>query len=155
MNDTLQEQLMEQKMKVDFNSYDLSVKEIISMITDGLINIAPEYQRQFRWDAERQSSLIESLFLGIPVPAIFMATNPDGSWELIDGVQRISTILCFAGNDEERSKINAIKKIYCISGCLKNVLHIKQKVNHIAVLHDIFLAFGSHFACFFGFGFAA
>ena len=39
----LQTQLMEQKMKVDFNSYDLSVKELISMVSDGLIDIAPEY----------------------------------------------------------------------------------------------------------------
>ena len=100
-------QLMEQKMKVDFNSYDLSVKELISMINDGLINISPEYQRKFRWDIERQSSLIESLFLGIPIPALFMATNADGTWELIDGVQRISTILCFAGTDAERNKINS------------------------------------------------
>ena len=55
----LQKQLMEQKMKVDFNTYDLSIKELISMVNDKLINIAPEYQRQFRWDKERQSSLIE------------------------------------------------------------------------------------------------
>lgn len=94
-------------MKVDFNSYDLSVKELISMVEDNLINIAPEYQRQFRWDVERQSSLIESLYLGIPVPAIFTATNADGTWELIDGVQRVSTILCFAGSDADRAKINA------------------------------------------------
>lgn len=107
----LESQLMEQKMKVDFNSYDLSVKELISMVRDGLINIAPEYQRQFRWDIERQSSLIESLFLGIPVPSIFMATNADGTWELIDGVQRISTILCFAGSDEDRNRINTNKPI--------------------------------------------
>ena len=50
----LQKQLMEQKMKVDFNTYDLSIKELISMVNDKLINIAPEYQRQFRWDKERQ-----------------------------------------------------------------------------------------------------
>lgn len=99
-------QLMEQKMKVDFNSYDLSVKELISMVNDGLIDIAPDYQRQFRWDEERQSSLIESLFLGIPVPSLFMATNPDGTWELIDGVQRVSTVLCFAGTDEDRMRIS-------------------------------------------------
>ena len=68
MRNDLNSQLMEQKMKVDFNSYDLSVKELISMVEDNLINIAPEYQRQFRWDVERQSSLIESLYLGIPVP---------------------------------------------------------------------------------------
>lgn len=96
----LQKQLMEQKMKVDFNTYDLSIKELISMVNDKLINIAPEYQRQFRWDKERQSSLIESIFLGIPIPSLFMATNADGTWELIDGVQRVSTILCFAGTDE-------------------------------------------------------
>lgn len=101
----LQKQLMEQKMKVDFNTYDLSIKELISMVNDKLINIAPEYQRQFRWDKERQSSLIESIFLGIPIPSLFMATNADGTWELIDGVQRVSTILCFAGTDEEREKI--------------------------------------------------
>lgn len=58
----LNSELMEQKMKVDFNTYDLSVKELLSMVNDGLINIAPEYQRQFRWDVERQSSLVESLF---------------------------------------------------------------------------------------------
>lgn len=34
----LQKQLMEQKMKVDFNTYDLSVKELLSMVNDGLIN---------------------------------------------------------------------------------------------------------------------
>ena len=103
MRNDLNSQLMEQKMKVDFNSYDLSVKELISMVEDNLINIAPEYQRQFRWDVERQSSLIESLYLGIPVPAIFTATNADGTWELIDGVQRVSTILCFAGSDADRA----------------------------------------------------
>lgn len=62
MRNDLNSQLMEQKMKVDFNSYDLSVKELISMVEDNLINIAPEYQRQFRWDVERQSSLF--VFIG-------------------------------------------------------------------------------------------
>ena len=59
----LNSELMEQKKKVDFNTYDLSVKELISMVNDNLINIAPDYQRKFRWKADRQSSLIESLFL--------------------------------------------------------------------------------------------
>ena len=104
----LQKQLMEQKMKVDFNTYDLSIKEIISMVIDGLIDISPEYQRQFRWEEDRQSSLIESLYLGIPIPSIFMATNADGTWELVDGVQRVNTVLRFATNQEEREKI--IKK---------------------------------------------
>lgn len=99
-------QLNELKRKVDFNSYDISVKEIISMISDSIIDIAPEYQRQFRWREDRQSSLVESIFLGIPVPSLFMAANSDGSWELIDGVQRLSSIIHFAGTEEAKNRIS-------------------------------------------------
>lgn len=101
-------ELNDQKRKVDFNSYDMSVKELISMVDDNIIDIAPEYQRQFRWDDSRQSALIESIFLGIPVPSLFMATNNDGTWEVIDGVQRLSSIINFAADaiSAARAKIN-------------------------------------------------
>ena len=92
---TLQAELSQMKMKVDFNNYDFTVKEIVTLVQDHVINIAPTYQRKFRWDDERQSALIESILLGIPVPSLFMATNSDGTWEVIDGVQRISTLLNF------------------------------------------------------------
>lgn len=105
------EELKEQKRKVDFNTYDISVKELISMVLDDIINIAPEYQRQFRWNNERQSQLIESIFLGIPVPSLFMATNQDGTWELIDGVQRLSSIIHFAGTEQAIEKIRLDKKL--------------------------------------------
>jgi hypothetical protein len=98
-------ELNEQKRKVDFNNYDISVREVISMVGEGIIEIAPDYQRQFRWKEDRQSSLIESIFLGIPVSSLFMATNADGSWELIDGVQRLSSIIHFGGDEEIRQKI--------------------------------------------------
>lgn len=97
-------ELNEQKRKVDFNTYDMSVKELISMVADGIIEIAPEYQRRFRWGLERQSTLIESIFLGIPIPSLFMATNSDGSWEVIDGVQRLCTIINFAADIESNAR---------------------------------------------------
>jgi hypothetical protein len=75
------------------------------MILEGMIDIAPEYQRHFKWDVTRQSSLIESLLLGIPIPSLFMATNPDASWEAIDGVQRLTTILNFIGDKTLLSKV--------------------------------------------------
>ena len=71
------QQVMEQRRKVDFDSYDVAVYELIGRLELGKINIAPVYQRQFRWDIDRQSRLIESLMLGIPVPPLFMATNSD------------------------------------------------------------------------------
>lgn len=103
---SLIDELGVQKRKVDFNSYDFSVKELVSMVAEGIIDIAPEYQRQFRWEDERQSKLIESLLLGIPIPNIFMATNNDGSWEVIDGVQRLTTIIRFMDNEEAKKRTN-------------------------------------------------
>ncbi|WP_151994575.1 DUF262 domain-containing protein [Buttiauxella massiliensis] len=98
------EQLDKERRKVDFDTFDFSVKELVAMASDGTINVAPEYQRQFRWPAENQSRFVESVFLGIPVPSLFMAANKDGTWELIDGVQRLSTLIHFIGNDDQLAK---------------------------------------------------
>ena len=114
-------ELNEQKRKVDFNSYDMSVKELISMVNDNMINIAPEYQRQFRWDDTRQSALVESIFLGIPVPSLFMATNNDGTWEAIDGVQRLSTIINFAAEKISAARVKIEKEEPLVLGELKKL----------------------------------
>jgi len=84
----LLDQLEKQRRKVDFDTFDFSVKELASMAEEGIIDVAPEYQRQFRWPKANQSRFIESVFLGIPIQSLFMAANKDGTWELIDGVQR-------------------------------------------------------------------
>lgn len=100
----LANQLEREQRKVDFDSFDISVKELVSMSEDAIIDIAPEYQRQFRWPLENQSKLIESVLLGIPVPSLFMAANKDGSWELIDGVQRLNSLIHFVGTDQQLQK---------------------------------------------------
>ncbi len=97
-------QLENETRKVDFDSFDISVKELVSMSEEDIIDVAPEYQRQFRWPEENQSRLIESVFLGIPVPSLFMAANRDGSWELIDGVQRLNSLIHFVGTDKQLEK---------------------------------------------------
>lgn len=102
----IQEQLDRNRRSVSFDSYDITVRQLFDMIVEGLIDIAPEYQRHFIWDDIRQSQLIESLLLGIPVPNLFMATNKDSSWEVIDGLQRLSTILNFLGSLELINKVN-------------------------------------------------
>lgn len=128
----LSQQLNEQRRKVDFNTYDMSVRELISMVNDGDINIAPEYQRKFRWDEKRQSQLIESIFLGIPVPSLFMATNQDNTWEVIDGVQRLSSIISFAADldsaarrtleKQEPLRLEGINKLSAFNGYTYNDL---------------------------------
>ena len=105
MSADLLTQLNEQKRKVDFDSFDISVKELVNMVEEGIIDIAPDYQRKFRWKADRQSELIESIFLGLPIPSLFMAANADGTWEVIDGVQRLSSLVHFLGSDAAKQKI--------------------------------------------------
>ncbi|RQO33888.1 DUF262 domain-containing protein [Herminiimonas sp. KBW02] len=93
----LQTQLDLERRLVSFDSYDMSVRQIYEMFVEKAISIPPEYQRQFVWGPERESDLIESILLGIPVPSLFMATNADSTWEIVDGVQRLSTIAHFVG----------------------------------------------------------
>jgi hypothetical protein len=61
------------------------------------LTIAPDYQRLFRWEEEKQSRFVESLILEMPVPPIFVIETDDGVYELIDGLQRISSYLHFRG----------------------------------------------------------
>ena len=79
------------------DAYPMSVGEIVGMYENREIRIDPEFQRLFRWDVTQKSRLIESLLVGIPLPSIFVFEQQDGIWELIDGLQRISTILEFMG----------------------------------------------------------
>jgi len=102
----IQEQIDSNRRSVAFDSYDITVRQLLDMVAEGMIDIAPEYQRHFVWDSTRQSVLIESLILGIPVPSLFMATNKDSTWEVIDGLQRLTTIVNFIGSQETIIKVN-------------------------------------------------
>lgn len=91
----LQSELDNQRRQVDVDNYDLTLGEIVRMAEANELIRAPEYQRKFRWSDEDESYLIESLFLGLPVPSIYVASNPDGTWEVVDGLQRLSTLIHF------------------------------------------------------------
>jgi hypothetical protein len=99
-------ELADQRRKVDFDTYDVTVDELIRRVGATRIDIAPAYQRQFRWDPNRQSRLVESILLGIPVPPLFMATNQEeglqNRWEVVDGLQRLLTLVNFAADSEVR-----------------------------------------------------
>lgn len=89
------DEIQKYRQEIKSERMDMSFGEIINMYKDKEIIISPEYQRAFRWNEQRQSDFIESILLGIPFPSIFVATNADGKWELIDGLQRVSTVLAF------------------------------------------------------------
>ena len=101
----LELQLRTQRRTVDFDTFDIQMQQLLAMLKDKQITMSPAYQRKFRWKQIQCSQFIESLMLGIPSPSLFMATNADSTWEVVDGVQRLSTIISFAGDDALRKKL--------------------------------------------------
>jgi len=84
--------------KVFTQPYDLSVQTLIEQWETQLL-ILPEMQREYVWDNGRASRLVESLLLNIPIPILYFAENEDAQYEIIDGHQRIRTVVRYLSNE--------------------------------------------------------
>lgn len=73
---------------------DLSFRELIQRYADDEL-VKPELQRKYVWDKVEASRFIDSILLGLPVPSIFLAKEPDEKFLIIDGYQRILTVYDF------------------------------------------------------------
>jgi len=69
-----------------------SIKQLLDMIDEGELVLQPEFQRRRVWTQKQKSLLIESLLLRIPLPAFYFSAADDGKLQVIDGLQRLSTI---------------------------------------------------------------
>lgn len=112
----LKEEIEEAKRSVSTDTVQITIGEVSNMYTSKELNILPDFQRLFRWTNERKSNFVESILIGIPIPPVFVYENEDGTWELIDGLQRISTLLEFMGvlkdvdtGDIKRSRLQKTK----------------------------------------------
>ncbi|MEO7862284.1 MAG: DUF262 domain-containing protein [Nitrospirales bacterium] len=92
---SVSDEVAKQRNDVQFDTYTTTWREIIGQYKDKELIIDPEYQRLFRWSVDQQTQYIESILLGIPSPPLFLAQNQDGRAEVIDGLQRISTLIKF------------------------------------------------------------
>ncbi|MBC3929076.1 DUF262 domain-containing protein [Undibacterium sp. CY21W] len=101
------DELKERVKEFKTDGYPMSIGEIINLYENREIIINPKFQRYFRWTDFQKSRLIESIFLGIPTPAIFVYQREDGVWELVDGLQRISTILEFVGKLRDENQLTS------------------------------------------------
>lgn len=96
-SEKLLEELSVERKNIKTDSYNMSIGEIINLYEEGDLKLNPAYQRLFRWDDYQKTKFIESILIGIPVPEIFVAQKKDGKWDIVDGVQRISTLLQLTG----------------------------------------------------------
>lgn len=78
--------------KIRVRTTNITVELLVSRIKHNEIDLEPDFQRSFVWEAERQSRLIESLLLRIPIPVFYVAADENENWLVVDGVQRMFTI---------------------------------------------------------------
>jgi hypothetical protein len=69
-----------------------SMRNILDLIDDGDLELAPDFQRNRVWKAGQKSRLVESVLLQIPLPAFYFAEDTTGMMRVVDGLQRLSTI---------------------------------------------------------------
>jgi len=77
------------------------VHETLRRIAQGVYVMDPDFQRDFVWPIEKQSRLIESVLMRIPLPVIYLAENTDGKLVVVDGLQRLSTFRNFISDESE------------------------------------------------------
>ncbi|WP_241303282.1 DUF262 domain-containing protein [Burkholderia stabilis] len=94
---SLKKDVDSKRREISSDNLSMSIGELLNLYKEKELDIHPEFQRVYRWGIQQKSRLIESLLLGIPLPSLYVATNDSGVWEVIDGVQRLSTIFEFMG----------------------------------------------------------
>jgi hypothetical protein len=121
----LADEISARRKEIRTDGYPMSVGEWLSLYEAQEIDIHPEFQRFYRWSEAQKTNLVESLLLGIPIPPIFVSQRPDGVWDVVDGLQRLSTIYQLLGvlKDETGATIAPL-----VLGATKYLPSLKGKV---------------------------
>jgi hypothetical protein len=91
----LEDRFIEAQRSLVLQAADFSLETIAQMVDSEAIDISPSYQRRERWKRDKQSALIESFLLNIPVPPVYLAEEEFGRYSIIDGKQRLTAIRDF------------------------------------------------------------
>ncbi len=131
---------------------DLSLQSISDMVDSGAIDISPKYQRRERWDDVKESELIESFLLNIPVPPIYLAEDEYGVYSVIDGKQRITSVNKFLNGNLRLTRLEKFVELngVCFKDlppALSNALKIRPYLRVVTLLrqsdpdlkHEVFL----------------
>lgn len=138
-NENILKRFKEAQNRLVFQSADLSLESIANMVEEGAIDINPKYQRRERWSLKKQSTLIESFLLNIPVPPIFLAEDEYGRYSVIDGKQRITSIFNFL---KKNAHLSGLENYLEIEGLtfdglpdpIRNALRIRPYIRVITLL---------------------
>lgn len=97
--------------KITLDKADRSLSEFHRWYKMGRIIVDPEWQRNYVWDTARASKLIESFLLDIPVPVVYLAKTEEGKYEVIDGLQRLTSVFNFFDNKYKLQRLDILSDI--------------------------------------------
>lgn len=131
---------------------DFSLAAIHDMVSHGAIDVSPHYQRRDRWTTDKQSALIESFLLNVPVPPIYLSEDDYGQYSVIDGKQRLTAIEEFLSGN---LRLRGLKKFPELEGSrfkdlpaqLQNALTVRPyirvttllKQTDVSLKYEVFL----------------
>lgn len=112
----LEGEIEQEQRNVAYDTREYTIEYIVDKYLKGVDKdenefFVPDYQREFVWSNERQSKFIESLLVGLPIPYIFLAETKSGRYEIVDGSQRIRTLVAFLQNDLKIEKLEVLKSL--------------------------------------------
>ncbi len=101
--------------KLKMESRHLSVFQALRKIDKKEIDLHPDFQRAFVWDTKKQSRLIESALIRIPLPAFYIDATDQVKWSVVDGLQRLTTLHRFC--NEKSLKLTGLQFLPRLNGC--------------------------------------
>lgn len=96
---------------VSIDTKVVSLFSVLRRIVNKTITLSPPFQRNSVWDRNRQSLLIESMMLRIPLPMFYVAEDRFGNWEVVDGLQRLTAIQEFVKGPDNDGKGYQLKNL--------------------------------------------
>ncbi|WP_444945655.1 DUF262 domain-containing protein [Microbulbifer sp. VTAC004] len=110
-----EKQIIDRQKISDYDIREYPVEVIVDKFVNGLESdeaeiFIPDYQREMVWKLDQQSRFIESILINLPVPYLFVADN-DGRLEIVDGSQRIRTLVSFMQNSLTLSGLTLLSEV--------------------------------------------
>lgn len=132
-------------------AYDYSIEYLYNLIKKGKIILEVPFQRNHIWKNDKASLLIESIIMNVPIPPLYFAEEEDGRWLVLDGLQRLYSIMNYYDNEFPLSKLEVLEELQKMKykdlppkaksllndGLLR--VNIIKKDSHRDIKYDIFM----------------
>jgi hypothetical protein len=145
-NDNIESEILVNSRTIDrdrrlvTHPYDFIIRSLKEQVDDKTLVLADDFQRRRVWDDTKASRLIESLLINVPIPVCYFAELDDGSYSVIDGQQRLTSIYRYLDNEfplkslKIRDDLN--KKRFNQLGVLDQRLIKSRSIRCVVILKD-------------------